>query len=105
MQQMLLSSSHLSCHLLATARTQRQITRTIDGQTPTAAVIKKNVPELCVRKMKTIFKFCDVNGDGLVNSEDYKRYKKLMAENAAANNVTKDRIEVFSKILSELWIE
>ena len=32
-------------------------------------------------------------------------YKMLLAENAAANNVSKDRIEVFKKNLSELWME
>ena len=105
---MLLSSSRLSCRVLATARTQRQITRTIAGQergkTPTAAEIKKNVPELWVRKMKTFFAFADVTGDGLANSEDYKMYVKLQVERAAALNVSKDRIEVFEKNLSELWM-
>ena len=109
MQRMLLSSSRLSCRVLATARTQRQITRTIAGQErdkpPTAAEIKSNVPELWVSKMKTFFAFCDVTGDGIVNSEDYKMYEMLLAENAAANNVSKDRIKVFKKNLSELWME
>ena len=108
MQRMLLSSSRLSCRVLATARTQRQITRTIAGQergkTPTAAEIKKNVPELWVRKMKTFFAFADVNGDGIVDSEDYKMYEKLLAENAEAMNVSKGRIEQFKKTLSELWM-
>ena len=109
MQRMLLSSSRLSCRVLATARTQRQITRTIAGQergkTPTAAEIKKNVPELWVRKMKTFFAFVDVNGDGITDSEDYKMYETMLAETAAAMNVSKDRIEQFKKVLSELWMK
>ena len=46
-----------------------------------------------------------LHGDGIVNSEDCKMYEMLLAENAAANNVSKDRIEVFKKNLSELWME
>ena len=106
---MLLSSSRLSCRVLATARTQRQITRTIAGQergkTPTAAEIKKNVPELWLRKMKTFFAFADVNGDGITDFKDYKMYETLLAESAAAMNVNKDRIEQFKKVFSELWME
>ena len=110
MQRMLLSSSRLSCcRVLATARTQKQISRTIAGQergkTLTAAEIKKNVPELWVRKMKTFFAFADVTGEGLATSEDYKMYEKLLADSAAAINVSKDRIEVIRKTLSELWME
>ena len=71
----------------------------------TAAEIKKNVPELWVRKMKTFFAFADVTGEGLANSEDYKMYEKLLADSAATMNVSKDRIEVFKKTLSELWME
>ena len=103
MQRMLLSSSRLSCRVLATARTQRQITRTIAGQTPTAAEIKKNVPELWVRKAKTFFAFYDANGDGVIDFEDYKLFESMMEKYASANNVSSDRIKKFKTSLYELW--
>ena len=107
MQRMLLSSSRLSCRVLATARTQRQITRTIAGQergkTPTAAEIKKNVPELWLRKAKTFFAFYDANGDGVINFEDYKLFETMMEQNAATHNVSSDRIEKFKTSVYELW--
>ena len=103
MQRMLLSSSRLSCRVLATARTQRQITRTIAGQTPTAAEIKKNVPELWVRKAKTFFAFYDANGDGMVNFEDYKLVESMLEQYALGHNVSSDRIEKFKTSLYELW--
>ena len=109
MQRMLLSSSRLSCRLLATARTQRQITRTIAGQergkTPTAAEIKKNVPELWVRKAKTFFAFYDTNGDGMIDFEDYKLFESMMEQYGAAHNVSSDRIKTFKTSLYELWIK
>ena len=104
MQRMLLSSSRLlSCRVLATARTQRQITRTIAGQTPTAAEIKKNVPELWVRKMKTFFAFYDTNGDGMIDFEDYKLFESMMEQYGAAHNVSSDRIKNFKTSHYELW--
>ena len=106
---MLLSSSRLSCRVLATAHTQRQITRTIAGQergkTPTAAEIKKNVPELWVRKMKTFFALFDINGDGVMNVEDYRIFEKQIEKSALANNVSKDRIQEYKTNGYKLWIE
>ena len=105
MQRILLSSSRLSCCALATARTQRQIiTRSIAGQTPTAAEIKKNVPELWVRKMKTFFAFyVDVSGDGMFNFEHYKQFESMLEKYASANNVSSDRIKKFKTSLYEMW--
>ena len=103
MQRMLLSSSRLPCRVLATARTQRQIIRSIAGQTPTAAEIKKNVPELWVRKAKTFFAFYDANGDGVIDFEDYKLFESMMEKYASANNVSSDRIKKFKTSLYELW--
>ena len=103
MQRILLSSSRLSCRVLATARTQRQITRTIAGQTPTAAEIKKNVPELWVRKMKTFFAAYDANGDGMIDFEDYKLFESMMEQYAVAQNVSSDRIKKFKTSLYDLW--
>ena len=105
MQRMLLSSSHLSCRVLATARTQRQITRTIAGQTPTAAEIKKNVPELWLRKAKTFFAVYDANRDGVINFEDYKLIESMMEKYASAHNVSSDRIKKFKTSLYELWVK
>ena len=109
MQRMLLSSSRLSCRVLATARTQRQITRTIAGQergkTPTAAEIKKNVPELWVRKAKTFFAYFDSNGDGVMNVEDYRLCEKYIVESALANNASDDRIQEYKAGAYKLWIE
>ena len=109
MQRVLLSSSRLSCRVLATAHTQRQITRTIAeqkrGKTPTAAEIKKNVPELWVRKMKTFFALFDINGDGVMNVEDYRLFEKQMEKSALANNVSKDRIQEYKTNAYKLWIE
>ena len=106
---MLLSSSCLSCRVLATARTQRQITRTIAGQergkTPTAAEIKKNVPELWVRKIKTFFAVFDANGDGIITLEDYRLIQKRTEEAALANNVSKDRIQAYKTNANKLWVE
>ena len=109
MQRMLLSSSRLSCRVLATAHTQRQNTRTIAGQergkTPTAAEIKKNIPELWVRKMKTFFAFFAARGNGLMNVEDYRLFETHLEETALANNVSKDRIQAYKTNAYKLWVE
>ena len=105
MQRMLLSSSRLSCRVLATAHTQRQITRTIAGQKPTAAEIKKNVPGLWLRKAKTFFAVYDANRDGVINFEDYKLIESMMEKYASAHNVSSDRIKKFKKSLYELWVK
>ena len=103
MQRILFSSNRLSCRVLATARTQRQITRSIAGQTPTAAEIKKNVPGLWVRKMKTFFAAYDANGDGMIDFEDYKLFESMMEQYAVAQNVSSDRIKKFKTSLYDLW--
>ena len=109
MQRMLFSSSRQSCHVLATARTQRQITCTIAGQergkTPTAAEIKKNIPELWVRKAKTFFAFFDNNGDGIMNIEDYRLGAKYIVETALVNNVSDDHIQKYKAGAYKLWVE
>ena len=109
MQRMLLSSSRLLFHVFTTARTQRQITRRIAGQerskTPTAAEIKKNVPELWVRKAKTFLALFDTNGDGIMNVEDYRLFEKHTEETALANNVSKDRIQKYKTNAYKLWVE
>ena len=72
---------------------------------PTAADIKKNVPELWVRKMKTFFAFYDQNCDGVINDEDHRIFKDLCVTNAIAHNVSKEQIEKFKTALRVLWID
>lgn len=87
---------------------RRQIVRTIAGQdptpTPTAAEIKKTVPELWVRKMKTFFTFYDVNGDGVLTNEDYRMFEGMVVANARANSVNEEDIKRFKSRLETLWI-
>ena len=45
-----------------------------DTKRVTAADIKKNVPDLWVRKMKTFFAFYDQDSDGVVDSDDYSNF-------------------------------
>ena len=69
---------------------------------PTAADIKKNVPELWVRKMKTFFAFHDRNRDGILSVEDYRMYETLGVSNALAMNINQGQIEKFKTAMSEL---
>lgn len=71
---------------------------------PTAADIKKNVPELWVRKMKTFFAFYDQNCDGILNSEDFKMFEALAESNALSKNVDKEQIEKFKNAMRKLWM-
>ena len=73
--------------------------------TPTAAEIKKNIPELWVRKAKTFFAFFDNNGDGIMNIEDYRLGEKYIVETALANNVSDDHIQKYKAGAYKLWVE
>ena len=72
---------------------------------PTAVDIKKNVPELWLRKVRTFFTFWDRNCDGVVNHEDYKRFVEDICVSNAVTNVSKEQIEDFRTNLDKLWID
>ena len=77
--------------------------RFIYAEGPTAADIKKNVPELWVRKMKTFFAFYDQNCDGVINSEDLRIFKEVCTKHALAQNVSREQIKRFETVMNELW--
>ena len=105
---MLPAFNRLSWRLQLAARPRRQIIRTIAGQertpTPTAAEIKKTVPELWVRKIKTFFAFYDVNGDGVLTDEDNRMFEGMVVANARANNAREEDIKRFKSRLETLWV-
>ena len=113
MQRIVLLSQRFGCatsRLLSGARTLQtgQIFRSAHNEGPiaTAADIKKNVPELWVRKMKTFFAFYDKNSDGVVNNKDYKIFMEdICVSNAVAKNVSKEQIEEFKTKMDKLWID
>ena len=72
---------------------------------PTAADIKKIVPELWVRKMKTFFAFYDQNCDGILNVDDFKMFEALAESNALSKNASKEQIEKFKTAMRKLWIK
>ena len=86
--------------------TTRSVIRTIAGQdrTPTAAEIKKTVPELWVRKMKTFFALYDRNDDGIVTIEDYRMFEDRAVAIARADNVGGEQIKRFQTRMRDLWI-
>ena len=71
----------------------------------TAAEIKKMVPELWVRKMKTFFAFYDFNGDGVLTHEDHKLFASSVQTAARADQVDEERIKRCLNDLNTLWIE
>ena len=76
-----------------------------DTKRVAAADIKKNVPELWVRKMKTFFAAYDLTGDGVIDIEDYKRFTGIWTSNAVSKNASKERIEEFSEKFYKFWLE
>ena len=61
-----------------------------EGPIATAADIKKNVPELWVRKMKTFFAFYDKNSDGQP-SADSKIYFVLLLAKAGRGRIDRTK--------------
>ena len=107
--------SRLSCRLLGVRSRQPLIVRTIAAgratlddahdRKPSASEIKKTVPELWVRKMRTLFSFYDINDDGVLTDKDYRMFEDHFVTVARATNISNEKIERFKTQLRNLWFE
>ena len=113
--QRMLPPSRLSLHLLAVRSRQPLIVRYITtgkatlhdarDRKPSATEIKKTVPELWVRKMKTLYSFYDTDDDGVLTDKDYRMFEDHFVTTAHATNISSEKIERFKTQLRNLWFE